>query len=252
RVVTTITRVTTRQFVLSPGLSLQVHSRSAVDFIASRGSVLGPLFAFKWLVKLLFVLDRFNRFQPNAIHEFKLHAHSPASIHMPADYCLNLIAFALRQPVERFTNVLRKLHNSSSFSKNRPQRRRKTRWRDYSRPPRLSADFIVRLSGGYVGYYRAKSVNLQRDGRGLDRCGDPDRVVNMVFADSARRNHLFVRPDAHLTAVDRANCKTEQLEIGLIAHWFADPIHPQPRRFPRVTLLTYKMPKPVINVVHSH
>jgi hypothetical protein len=49
---------------------------------------------------------------------------------MPADYRLNPITFALRQRVERFTNVLRKLHNSSSFSKNRPQRRQKTRWRD--------------------------------------------------------------------------------------------------------------------------
>src|SRR5262245_31273986 len=134
RVVTTVTRVITRQIVLSAGLSLQVRSRSAIDFVASRGSVFGPLFAFKWLVKLLFVLDRFNRFQPNAIHEFKLHAHSPAGVHMPADYRLNLIAFALRQRVERFTNVLRKLHNPSSFSKNRPQRRRKTRWRDESHP----------------------------------------------------------------------------------------------------------------------
>src|SRR5215475_4992954 len=123
-------RVTMRQIVLSPGLSLQVHSRSTIDFIASRESVFRPLFTFKWLVKLLFVLDRFDRFQPNAIHEFKLHTHSPAGVHMPADYPLNLIAFALRQRVERFTNVLRKLHNSSSFSNNRPQRRRKTRWRD--------------------------------------------------------------------------------------------------------------------------
>jgi hypothetical protein len=110
-------RVTTRRIVLPPSLSLQVHSRSAVDFVASRGSVFGPLFAFKRLVKLLFVLDRFNRLQPNAIHEFKLHAHSPAGVHMPSDYSLNPITFALRQRVERFTNVLRKLHNSSSFSK---------------------------------------------------------------------------------------------------------------------------------------
>src|SRR5215475_10273026 len=122
-------RATTRQNCFGSYSVLQIHSRSAVDFVASRGGVFWPLFAFKRLVKLLFVLDRFDRFQPNAIHEFKLHTHSPAGVHMPADYRLNLIAFALRQRVERFTNVLRKLHNSSSFSNNRPQRRRKTRWR---------------------------------------------------------------------------------------------------------------------------
>src|SRR5215475_14462399 len=131
-------RVTMRQIVLSPGLSLQVHSRSTIDFIASRESVFRPLFTFKWLVKLLFVLDRFDRFQPNAVHEFKLHAHSPAGVHMPADYCLNLIAFALRQRVERLTNVLRKLHNTSSFSNiDRKDGERGA--------PRLRADLIITL-----------------------------------------------------------------------------------------------------------
>src|SRR5262245_14562922 len=103
---------------------LQIHARSAIYFIASRGSVFGPLFAFKWLVKLLFVFDCFNRLQPDAIHEFKLNTHPPAGVHMPADYRLNLIAFALRQRVERFTNIFRKFHRSSSFSKINPQRRK--------------------------------------------------------------------------------------------------------------------------------
>src|SRR5215475_4425054 len=101
-------------------------------------------------------------------------------------------------------------------------------------------------------YYRAKSTHLQRDGGGLDRRGDPDRVMNMVFTEAARRNHLLVRADAGLAAVDRADRKTEQLEIGFIAHRLADPIHPQPRRFRRVTLLADQMAESVINVVHRH
>src|SRR5262245_55281310 len=109
-----------------PAPGLQVYSRSAIDFVAASGSVFWPLFAFKWLVKLLLVLDRFNRLQPNAIHELKLNAHPPAGVNMPSDYRLNLLAFALRQRVESFTNVLRELHSSSSFSNYRPQRRLKT------------------------------------------------------------------------------------------------------------------------------
>src|SRR5262245_22416364 len=140
-----------------PAPGLQVYSRSAIDFVAASGSVFWPLFAFKWLVKLLLVLDRFNRFQPNAIHELKLNAHPPAGVNMPSDYRLNLLAFALRQRVESFTNVLRELHSSSSFSNYRPQRRLKTRQRSgtasapsrrFSHPP-----------------FRLLSLSLPRRGR---------------------------------------------------------------------------------------